>query len=205
MSDPSKDLKCYGESWSLIDKICKGGLDPAFTNPLAQSPTNPNGDPSIPVHVRPTCVWNTQCAQLTNYNKVRGVMAPPPPNVLPRTQPVNINKPRWQSVHQTPTAPQPKTYQQPTYQQPGWSQQQTYMVPPHVASWGPQMVPMPYQQPGSQMSAYLSVPEPIDVNVPWYWRLLGDMFRSALKAVFHTGAHVADHQTFTRHQPPEQK
>ena len=77
------------------------------------------------------------------------------------------------------------------------------MVPPYVASYGPQMVPMPYQQPGAQMPGYLSVPEPIDPRVPLWLRFLLSIGRAAFKAIFHTGAHLVDHEPIIKYQPPE--
>jgi hypothetical protein len=76
------------------------------------------------------------------------------------------------------------------------------LVPPYVAQFGPQLVPVQYQQPGMQMSAYLTVPEPVDPEESWLWRLLREVVRSMFKATGHTAANFFDNNTLRLHDAP---
>ena len=179
---------CFGKSWNGGDVVCKGGLDPTYTNPRSKT------------HKRDQCVFFTQCAHQTNFNRMRGhipveALTRNKQPVAPRSQTVQPAQPTTQTVQQNQQV-HPGYYQQPT-----WNNQQ--MVPPYIASYGPQMVPMPYQQPGAQMPGYLTVPEPIDSRVPLWIRFLLNIGRAAVKAIFHTGAHMADHETIIKYQPPK--
>lgn len=216
MSD-FKKKECFGLSWNGGDVKCSGGLDPVYTNPKARSPSNPNGDPKIPVHRRDQCVWYTQCAHQTNFNKMRGYTSSDNSNksasqqtVAPRSQVVRPTAPSTSTpVHQQwhqPAAPvQPQWVQpqpQPQWvQPPQWAHPQQW-APPYIVGQGPQVVPMPFQQPGAQMPGYITVPEPIDPQVPGWLRFLIMLVRSAGKAVFHTGSHLMDHEPFIRYQQP---
>ena len=211
---------CFGKSWSGGDVLCKGGLDPAYQSPKALTEIRVKGETDIPIHRREQCIYYTSCAHQTNFNRMRGHI--PPENLTKKVKPQptpprsqQVRPPRWsgQSVHQNNQPPpmsqqqyqqwqQQQQWQQPPqqWQQQQWQQQQ--MVPPWVVGFGPQNVPMPFQQPGAQMPGYLSVPEPFDPRVPGWMRFVVMLLRSAGKAIFHTGAHMADHETFIRHQQP---
>lgn len=201
MNDNTKN-PCFGFSWNGGDPQCAGGLDPVYTNPKAKSSINPNGDPRIPIHRRDRCVWFSQCAHQTNFNKMRGHVTPitvagdvRPQHVAPRSQ---VVRPAQGTVPVQQPQPSPGYYPQSQYAQP-----QSQMVPPYIASYGPQVVPMPFQQPGAQMPGYLSVPEPIDPSIPGWLRAILSLIRVALKAICHQGSHMADHEPFIRYpQPP---
>lgn len=196
---------CFGKSWNGADSKCAGGIDPLYTNPKARTVNNPQGNPTIPVHRRDQCLWFAQCSHQTNHRlNSPATQRPTAPVVAPRTQAVAIPPARTVN-YSVPQPPQPSPPSPPPLQvqtfQPPTTYNQT-MVPPHVASYGPQVVPMPYQQPGAQMPSYLTVPEPFNPEVPGWLRFLIMLLRAGAKAIFHTGAHLADHETFTRHQPP---
>lgn len=201
-------MKCFGESWSGVDVHCKGGLDPVYQNPRALAEMKTTGRTNIPIHQREQCIHYAQCSHQTNFNRMQGFIpaenltkgrAPQP--TPPRSQPVGPRR-MGESIHQdnrTPPRWQPPA-PAPTWQQP--PQQNQHMAPPWVAGYGPQFVPMPFQQPGAQMPGYLSVPEPIDPKVPFWFRMVLSLFRAGVKAIFHTGAHIIDHEPFIKHQQP---
>jgi hypothetical protein len=89
----------------------------------------------------------------------------------------------------------PQQYQNPS--QPG------QFVHPWIAQNGPTYVPMQYQQPGSQIPSYLTIPEPVIAEEPWLWRLLREIFRSMMKSSGHSVASFFDHTPVKLHQPPE--
>jgi hypothetical protein len=76
------------------------------------------------------------------------------------------------------------------------------LMPPWVAQLGPQVVPVMYQQPGSQMAAYLTVPEPVDLHEHWFWRLAREVLRSMFKATGHTASSFFDHNPWRAYEPP---
>jgi hypothetical protein len=77
------------------------------------------------------------------------------------------------------------------------------MAPPYVAQYGAPMVYQPYQQHGSQMPQYLTVPEPVDHNVHWLHRLGHELLRSAIKALGHTLAAHVDSNPIRKHIKPQ--
>jgi len=82
-------------------------------------------------------------------------------------------------------------------QAPQWAPQLAQqLAAPAMAQYGPQLVPMNFQLPGAQMPGYLTLPEPIIADVPWYLRLFHELTRAALKSAFHQGANFFDHNPF---------
>lgn len=189
---PAGSPSCYGDQWSAMAPECAGGPDPAYTSPHDGS------------HRRERCAWYSKCAgasvsakQATQSTAIvpvqpsypQPVPAPPKP---PQPFPVQYKQPYQQTY-------QPQ-YQQPVQPQPPI---QLVVAPPHIAQLGPQQVPMPYQQPGTQMPGYLTVPEPIIEGEHWLGRLLREIGRSIFKSAFHTGASFFDHNPIRPYKTPE--
>jgi len=53
-----------------------------------------------------------------------------------------------------------------------------------------------------EMHGYLTVPEPVDDDVPWLTRLFHEASRAMAKSAFHQGSHFFDHNTINRPKPP---
>lgn len=216
---------CFGKSWDPNHTECKGGLDPAYTNP------------STGTKMREKCSWFGACSQQMHKP---APLAPPSPQLIPSTAllqravaataPIKMPTPPQAHVpprppvytgtathYSLPTAhapapqvahapqvhiPQMHTpqMQMPVYQQPMVSQN---YAPPHVAQFGPAMVPMPYQLPGAQMPQYLTVPEPVSDNVPWYLQLMRELGRSMVKAFGHQLAAHVDSHSIQKHKPAQ--
>lgn len=179
---------CYGNHWNPQAIECKGGLDPMYTNPLDGS------------HRREKCSFYERCAPRTcakQMNQQTGTGLIPVQNLVPQSGPhvaTPVVQPQLPKPVQ-PLAPPP---------QPGFAQMaypNMGMQPAHIAQFGQQLLPMNYQQPGMQMPAYLTVPEPIDLEVPWYIRLCREIARAMAKGAFHTGANWVDHNPFGQYKP----
>lgn len=175
---------------------CAGGFDATYTNPIDNSKR------------RDRCVWYGNCAQATQMERGRRQalvqIRPNPGTVGPVQQPAL--PPIQQPGGFRPGAPLQYPMQQPQqmYQQyPMQQQQPVQYAAPYVAQYGPMMVPVPMQQPGAQMHAYLSAPEPIDPNEHWSMRLGREIARSMAKSSGHTAAHFFDHNPWKLHEPPK--
>lgn len=177
--------QCFGSKWDPKASECAGGLDAMYTNP------------SDGTHRRDKCSWYSQCAARTCMGTSGAQVAPA--QMMAGQPPV----PPGQLVRHPQQPMQPARMMMPG-QQPMAMQQPIWMVPPEQAYYGVQQVPMNHQQPGMQVAGYLSVPEPIQIGVPWYRRLGIEMVRSAFKGLFHTGANFFDHVPFSSPRPPDQ-
>jgi hypothetical protein len=213
---------CFAKSWDPNHVECKGGLDPAYNNPVTGT------------KMREKCSWFNSCSQAMHKT---APVAPPSPQLVPPTALLQravaattpIKMPPMPPAH---VPPRPPTYtgsatqyslptvhaqaphvahapqvQQPVAQHMVQQMHQVHQMPvyqqpvvpqqyapPHVAQFGPAYVPMPYQLPGSQMPQYLTVPEPVNDHVPWYLQLLRELGRSMVKAFGHQlAAHVDSH------------
>ena len=200
---------CFAKSWDPNHVECKGGLDPAYTNPITATKMREKCSwfnscsqamhkpaPVAPQIVPPTALLQRAVAATTPIK-----MPPSPPAHVPPRPPVytgsatqyslpTVHAPAPQVAH-APPMQQPVAPQMPMYQQQMVPQQ---YAPPHVAQFGPAFVPMPYQLPGAQMPQYLTVPEPTNDNVPWYLQLMRELGRSMVKAFGHQlAAHVDSH------------
>lgn len=172
--------KCFGKSWSANAVLCKGGLDPNYTNPRDGT------------HRRDQCIWYQQCAArtcATNLNSNPTVEPPRhlmrPPAQLPMMRPIPQQMPQ-QMVQQPPV------HHLPVQQaHPGFPPGSHYYNTQHHS-------PVPYPAPGAQMPSYLSIPEPIDEAVHWGVRLVHEIFRSMMKSTGHTTAAFFDHTTISR-------
>ena len=181
---------CFGKSWSPQAIECKGGLDPLYVNPQDGS------------HRRAKCSFYERCAprtcatQMSQHQTNNRLI--PPQNLVPQSGP-HVAAPVTQPYQARPA--------QATIQpQAGFAQTTPTNVgaqPAHIAQFGQQMVPMNFQQPGLQIPAYLTVPEPVDLGIPWYLRLGREIVRSMAKGMFHTGANWVDHNPFGRYKPPQ--
>jgi len=187
---PAETRVCFGQHWDANAPQCKGGLDPTVASTDGTA-----------MHRR--CDWFAKCAAETVKNnlsnrgpspqtaqQVKVPIAPPMQSIMrgvaqgARQAMVNYASQPASPV-QTPVHPQ--MAMQPYYQQPG-----TIMVHPAQAAL-PYMVPMNYQQPGMQMPAYLTNPEPAVEGQHWFVRLMYNIGRSMVKAGCHTTANFADH------------
>lgn len=193
--------QCFGKLWSNTASECRGGLDPSYINP--------NDGPNKGTNRRDQCRWFQSCASRTNASNLGQPQAyiPPtqltpmsrlanPPPVIPMQagpgQPV-----RLQSTYQPPVTHPYYQHHAPTQYAP------TQMAPAHQVYYGPQLVPVPMQQPGMQVHGYLSVPEPVRDDIHWFWRLVSNAVRAMFKAATHESSHFFDHNTFNRPKPPQ--
>ncbi len=206
MQKPAESPECYGSHlWSATEKECVGGVDPGYKHPS-------NG-----THVRERCKWYQPCGQVSAQqraqslipasNLVRYVPPPPPPaaTTLAGVQP----PPKPVAPHPGIGVQPPRPFQQPSYTQhavqPAYMHApQVVMVPPYIAQQGPMQVPLQYQQPGAQMPAYLTIPEPVAQGESALGVLFRTLLRSALKACGHSLSSFVDHTPFRSHRPPEQ-
>jgi len=195
---------CFGDPklWSPNAPECVGGMDPGYTHPQTYS------------HKRDRCSWYSQCASASAVARLNaqptGVAAPVQPVqvTVPPPPPPAQSHPLIQQYGRGPVVQYPmQTYPQyPQY--PQYSPQQfpmampQQMLPPWIAQWGPQLVPAMFQQPGAQMSAYLTVPEPVDPEEHWWWRLARELLRSMFKSSGHTAASFFDHNPWHTYIPP---
>lgn len=179
---------------------CTGGFDAAYTNPVDGS------------HRRERCAWYANCAQATTSERSRrtqlvqirpGTFGPVPQPALPPIQQPGF-RPGTVPQQMQMQYPQQIQPQYPQYQmQPQQQYQQPQYAAPYVAQYGPMLVPVPMQQPGAQMHAYLSAPEPIDPTEHWFKRLSREVARSMAKSSGHTAAHFFDHNPWKLHEPPK--
>lgn len=189
---------CFGRSWDANAVQCTGGPDPAYLDE--------NGS-----NVRSRCKLYAKCATMTVKNQttrkdqqqqqVRPVMQTPIHSVVAGiTQGAATVLARQQAAQQAvvkPVMQQP----QPMVPQPYYGYPQPVMVHPMMAQ-APYTVPMNYQQPGMQMPAYLTVPEPVLADQHWFWRLMWNIGRSMVKAGAHTTANFVDHTPVNPYQLP---
>lgn len=189
---------CFGKEWNPQAVECKGGLDPMYTNPRDQS------------HRRDKCRFYERCAPRTCANQIS---QSPTTSLVPAQNLVPRNGPQVASPVVQPQARQQPVYYPQAYAPPppppaptaGFAQMghpSMQMAPAHIAQFGPQMLATNFQQPGTQIPAYLTVPEPVDLSVPWYMRLGREILRAMAKGAFHTGANWVDHNPFGQYKPP---
>lgn len=197
-NQPVGSPSCFGGSFSASDVECTGGPDPAYVHPQTQK------------RVRDKCGWYSACASTTAANKskarqtqfipvqqvTRNLQGPPRPAT---GHPMVGARPQVQ--HPQQFMPQQQYPQHQQYQQP--MQQYPHMVAPYIAQQGPQIVPLMVQQPGAQMTHYLTVPEPINLNESPWKRLLREILRSMAKSAGHTGAAFFDHNPINPHKGPD--
>jgi len=193
---------CFGDPtlWSPNAPECVGGMDPGYTHPQTYS------------HKRDRCSWYSQCASASAVARLNaqptGIAAPvqpvqvtvPPPPAPAQSHPM-IQQYGRGPVAQYPMQPMAQQYPQQYLPQAPMTMPQQ-LLPPWVAQFGPQLVPMTFQQPGAQMPAYLSVPEPVDPDEPWGWRLFREVLRSMFKSSGHTAASFFDHNPWRSYIPP---
>lgn len=188
---PLNSPPCFGDPklWSPSAVECVGGLDLGYTNPLTHS------------HKRDKCSWYGQCAtaasnarigaQTTSIGMQPVTVAPPPSPA--QSHPMIQTYGRGPGYYPTQGYPVQPLIPQVAPQQ---------MVPPWMAQFGPQLVPMAFQQPGTQIGAYLTVPEPVSPGEGWFFRLVREIFRSMLKSSGHTAASFFDHNPWKSYAPP---
>lgn len=192
---------CFGRSWEANHPECAGGLDPLYTHPQRKD------------HRRDRCSWYSSCASRTTAARqqvnqqvqiipvqqlVRQQPSQPPQQFQ---QPQQVMPPQYQAVvsgvsqgvqnamvgAQYQVRPQQYMQQQQVQALPA-----QLMVHPSAAST-PWAVPMNFQAPGSQMPAYLTVPEPIIPGQGTFRPLMHTILRSVLKAGCHSIANFYDH------------
>jgi len=182
---------CYGESWDPASKVCSGGYDPAAPY-----------DEKTGGHKREKCGVFETCGQATKGRLLNIVptntLSQKPPNVAPIV-PRNVGQPqlaqdtRQQLAIEAKSAAQRQVLNVPSKHEAQQGVQQvlqTVMVP--IAEAGmPTHTPQNYQQPGSQMPGYLTVPEAPELG---FWkRLLFSIGRGMAKGGLHTAANLVDH------------
>lgn len=191
---------CYGTQWSATAVECTGGPDPAYTHPQTGA------------HVRERCGFYQMCGAATSsarlqYNQPQPALVPTAALTRPLPQPPApvqvLPKPVAPNPYIAPKVPPQQFVQQYQQQYQPVQYQQQHMVPPWIAQQGPALVPMQYQQPGSQIPGYLSVPEPVVAGDSWLSRLFREIFRSVFKASAHTTASFFDHTPIKEHKPPQ--
>lgn len=212
MYRPPESPSCFGSHlWSATSAECVGGPDPGYTHPQTMA------------HTRERCRFYSECATTSARNRTQQVQ--PQSNFVPvqsliqrqPTMPAPISPTVGVQPPPRPVAPPPnlaprpplQPYQPPTYapqqqyQQPYYAPQ-TFTAPPHVAQMGPAQVPLQYQQPGAQMPAYLTMPEPMEDGDSGWRVLVRVLFRSIMKAAGHSMASFFDHTPMKAHKTPEQ-
>lgn len=211
MQRPLESPDCFGTHlWSATDKECVGGPDPGYTHPQTGA------------RARERCKWYQTCATASAQNRTQSLISPqslvrqpyqqpaspvpaastgvqPPPRPV-APHPGLTSRPSYYSPQ--PSYPQYQHYQQPVHQ-PTYSAP-TSFAPPYVAQMGPMQIPLQYQQPGAQMPAYLTMPEPILPGEGAIKVLARTLFRSMLKAFGHSLSSFVDHTPMQPHRPPEQ-
>lgn len=195
---------CYGTQWSATAVECTGGPDPAYTHPQTGA------------HVRERCGYYQVCGATTASARIQHNV--PQPALIPTTAlarplpqppppaPVQVlPKPVAPNPYIPPKVPPQQFVQQYQQQQQQYHpvQYQGQLVPPWMAQQGPALVPMQYQQPGTQIPGYLSVPEPVVPGDSWFSRLFREIFRSMFKASAHQTASFFDHTPIKEHKPPQ--
>src|SRR4030067_685264 len=105
---------CYGKSWDPNSVECKGGLDPAYTNPEDQT------------HRRDRCSWFQPCSQIVMQPAPSTPQPPIPPRalLLQHRPAVDIPPPRPMAPP-IYSPPRPPTDQQP---------QTKYSLPPPAST-----------------------------------------------------------------------
>jgi hypothetical protein len=203
MYKPAGSPVCFGTKlWSPVAVECVGGMDPAYTNPINQS------------HKRERCGWYSQCATASTSASVNtpspsAAVAPvtvQPSQVLVPPPPTPAQSHPWIQQYGRPPVPSIPSYQNPyvnPYQTPYAQMAPQQLLPPWIAQFGPQLVPVIFQQPGAQIGAYLTVPEPVDPNEGWLWRLVREIIRSMFKSSGHTAASFFDHNPWRPYHAPE--
>jgi len=209
---------CFGKLWEEAAIECTGGFDLAYRSHKSES------------NLRERCTAFEACRAAKQENRahvfqpqvvpaqqlIRHPQPPPVPQQYAQQQRLHPPPPPPPPVAAYPAPgyvapqpqyaqPQPQHYVQPQY----FSQPQTPQyhhthqgAHPYHAQFGPQHVPVAYQQPGAQMPAYLAVPEPVESG-PWWVRLLAEIARSMAKASGHSIASFFDHNPMRLHRAPQ--
>lgn len=201
---------CFGKEWDNREPACAGGADPNFRDEEGK-------------HVRIRCGWFTTCGSVTQSSRliapqtlVRPQAPAPAPSFVPTPQAASPGmppRPMWTPpVSHPPLAP-------PSVQQTDWQrieqQRQEGLRRMQVAP--PYAQPAPYQQPQPQqfaqmqgpihypaqtwqvgygMPAYLTHEEVRHTGESWWSVFVREIFRGALKALFHSGARYIDVNPF---------
>lgn len=201
---------CFGKLWDPRNNECKGGNDPSYVNP--RTGTNK----------RDMCRFYSACSGATNQNRLNdATQGPQPPPVIPASRlgqkfpappPPAPSAPTPGAIPPPPPIPPPAPQQQTvpqaqvmSPQQPMAQQQVTYMgqmpwTQPGYAGQ-PALVPMNQPMPGAAVPSFLTVPEPVNPDVPFMTRFARTMWRSACKATAIGAANFIDYNPIT----PEKK
>ena len=203
---------CFGKEWSNRAPECTGGPDPNFRDEDGK-------------HVRPRCGWHTTCGAVTQSSRLIApqtlirpqvpqaaapTFAPTPPGMPPRpawTPPVSHPPVAPQSVQQTDWQRVEQQRQEGLrrMQAPSFASTVRYDTPQYPAAQGQpqqfvQQGPIHYPaqtwQVGYGMPAYLTQEEVRHAGESWWWVFVREIFRGALKALFHSGARYIDVNPF---------
>lgn len=199
MNRPPQAPDCYGTHlWSATAPDCIGGPDAGYTHPQTGS------------HNRERCRFYQACAQDSARNKTQQAIVPvqslyrqpPSPTIMTGVQPPP--RPVAPTMSYPPRIP---LHVQQPYIPPVQPQVQPHhpmgFAPPHVAQEGPTFVPVPYQMPGAQIPAYLTMPEPVGPGESAAGALGRTLLRSVFKAIGHSAASFFDHVPLKPHRSRE--
>jgi len=215
MNAPATAPECFGTHlWSATDPQCVGGTDPGYLHPVTKTRN------------RERCRWYQSCATTSAQGRARPPQVIPPQDLIRQVKQPTIFQAAVQPPPR-PVAPHPNLAGRPPLHPPaaiqqysgqplppphyyGQPQQQQQMpqpmygmtAPPYIAQSGPVNVPLQIQQPGAQMPAYLTMPEPIDHEEGTAKALGRTLLRSAAKAVGHSVSSFFDHVPLKPHKPP---
>lgn len=212
--------KCFAQKWDPNSPKCQGGADPtnwengthvrqkcSFEVRCRTAQDRANKEQLIPtmsVLTRPR--QQVEVSAPTNGMYIpqqTPVMAPTAPQQMVTRQQVQSMQSTLRPVtvqhQQVVTRPvQPTQGQVYPVQAPMMGSAMAWVPPEHAAA--PTYVPQNYPQPGMQVPAYLTNPEPVGQSiVPLF---LNSMFRAAFKGAFHTAANLMDHVPWGSYPAP---
>jgi len=189
--DDQGDLDCFGKPEFFEDgndPACRGGPDPAYINPRT----------GLRMHDR--CDEYDNCKRMVHQKLAQISIKPESKFITPKTHPPQTSAPRqWKKPAVPPRAKQSQpVYQMPTEHSRPATPHQQIPQPPAPAPYDPNKVfpgvyhPLQVLMP-QESQPFLTVPETMDPNVPFWKRLLAGASRAAAKGVLSHGAYVADH------------
>lgn len=170
---------CFGRKHDEKSQKCVGGADPTYFANRS--------------HVRPPCSAEATCKKekektlMIGRQRVEYPRPAEPARPTAWASPVRPQQTHWRTQPQSQVAPPPPA-----------AQQQQWITPQQASV--PAQVPQNYPQPGAQVPAYLTVPEPVEQGLPRM--ILNAVLRAALKGAFHTAANLMDHVPWGQVPPP---
>lgn len=213
--------KCFAQKWDPTSPKCKGGADPtnwangthvrpkcSFEAHCGSAQDKMNKEQLIPAMnmlTRPKqqveVTGGMAIPQQTTAVQPRQVVPQPPRQTVVQRPTAAVQRTNGVSlsVQQAPAQARTPTPQHPVnIQAPGMGSPMAWVQPQQAAT--PALVPQNYPQPGMQVPAYLTAPEPMEQGiVPMFFN---SMARAAFKGAFHTAANLMDHVPWGGYAPP---